>query len=89
MVDEKEDLLKLAVSEDTIDILRYLNEHGTWQYKDFTEFVDVGTLQDRINRLLKFNLITHRSEDGTEQYELTEKGRKVLQIMEDIIKLAM
>ena len=90
LVDEKEDFLKLVVSVDTIDILRYLNEHGTGQYRDFTEFVDVDTLQDRVNRLLGFNLITRDSEEepGTEQYKLTDDGRKVLQIMEEIIRIA-
>ena len=89
MVDEKEDLLKLAVSEDTIDILRYLNEHGTGQYKDFVEFVDVDALQDRVNRLLRFNLITRDSgkEPGIERYEITDNGRKVLQIIEEIMEL--
>ena len=88
MNDRKDDFLKLAVSTDTIDILRYLNEHGTGQYKDFTEFVDVATLQDRVNRLLEYNLIKHSEEEpGKEQYKLTDDGRKVLQIMEEIIKL--
>ena len=91
MVDEKEHFLRLAVSEDTIDILRYLNEHGTGQYKDFMEFVNVDTLHDRIDQLLEFDLITHHSEEepGIKQYELKDKGRKVLQIMNDIINLAM
>ncbi len=90
MVDKREDFLKLAVSECTIDILRYLNEHGTGQYKDFVEFVSVDTLRDRVNRLLGYNLIKHLEEEpGTEQYELTDDGRKVLQIMEEIIKLGV
>lgn len=88
MNDRKDDFLKLVVSIDTIDILRYLNEHGTGQYNDFMEFVDVDTLQDRANRLLEYNLITHSEEEpGTEHYKLTDDGRKVLQIMEEIIKL--
>ncbi len=90
MVDEKEHFLKLVVSEDTIDILRYLNEHGTGQYKDFTEFDSVDMLHDRVSQLLEFELITHSEEEpGTEQYEITDKGRRVLQIMNDIIRLAM
>jgi len=89
MNDRKDSFLKLVVSTDTIDILRYLNEHGTGQYKDFMEFVSVDTLQDRVNRLLEYDLITRDSEEeqGTEQYEITDDGRKVLQIMEEIIKL--
>ena len=90
MVDEKEDFLKLAVSECTIDILRYVNEHGTGQYKDFVEFDSVDTLQDRINRLLEFDLVKHSEEEpGSERYELTDEGRRVLQMMYDIIRLAI
>ncbi len=89
-IDEKEDFLKLVVSECTIDILRYLDEHGAGQYNDFTGFVNADTLQDRVNRLLEYNLMKHLEEEsGTEQYELTDNGKKVLQIMEEIIKLAV
>ena len=89
MVDKRDNFLKLVISLDTIDILRYLNEHGTGQYKDFMEFVDADTLHNRINQLLESNLIKHSEEEpGTEQYEITDKGRRVLQILEDMMKLA-
>ena len=54
------------------------------------EFVDVDTLQDRVTRFLEYNLIKHSEEEpGTEWYELTDDGRKVLQTMEEIIKLGV
>ncbi len=89
MNDRKDDFLKLVISKDTIDIPRYLSEHRTGQYKDFVEFVDVDILQHRVNRLLGYTLIKHSEEEqGTEQYKLTDDGRKVLQIMEEIIRIA-
>lgn len=90
MSDRKDDFLNLVISESTIDILGYLNKRGTGQYKDFVQHVDVTTLNDRVEQLLEFNLITHCAEKEDvekEWYEITEKGRKVLQIIEDIIKL--
>jgi len=75
----------------TIIILRYLNEHGAVQYKHFNEFVVTATLNDRLRQLLEFNLIQHnftKKDLRKEWYELTEKGKKILQIVEDIIRLA-
>ena len=90
MDDRKDDFLKLIFSKHTINILRYLNEHKTGQFKDLMEFVNAVTLYNRMKQLLHYNLITHhvdKKELRREWYELTEKGRKVLQILESIIEL--
>ncbi len=91
MNDRKDDFIKLVISEGTIDILRYLNEQGTGQYNNFMEFINVDTLHHRINQLSECNLISHHSEEepGRDWYELTDKGRRVLQILEDIMRIAM
>ncbi len=90
-VDEREEeFLKLVYSKGTIDILTYLNEHGTAQYKDLIELVNEVTLYNRVKQLLEFNLIVHhldKKDVRREWYELTEKGKRVLQILEDIKKL--
>ncbi len=90
-VDEREEeFLKLISLKGTIDILRYLNEHGTAQYKDLIELVNEVTLYNRVKQLLKFDLIIHcldKKDVRREWYEITEKGRKVLQILGTLKKL--
>jgi len=88
-IDKEEEFLKLISLKGTIDILRYLNEHGTGQYKDLMEFVNEVTLYNRVKQLLEFDLIIHhlnKKDVRKEWYELTEKGRKILQVLEDIIR---
>jgi DNA-binding HxlR family transcriptional regulator len=89
-MDEREkEFLKLITSRGTIGILRYLKEHETGQYHHFNQFIFTATLNDRLRQLLRFNLINHYFvKEGMikrkEWYEITEKGREVLQILEDI-----
>jgi DNA-binding HxlR family transcriptional regulator len=90
---DKRRILRLLSSRGTIPILRYLNEHRTAQYHQFNQFIITSTLNKRLRQLLYFNLINHYfMKEGVikrkEWYELTEKGRKVLQIAEAIIKEA-
>lgn len=62
-MDEREKrILKLVGLRGTIDILRHLEQHGTGQYKDFTQYANVPTLNTRLKQLLYFNLITHHLE---------------------------
>lgn len=62
-MDERERrLLRLVGLKCTIDILRHLDKHGTGQYKDFTQYANVPTLNTRLKQLLEFNLITHHLE---------------------------
>jgi len=90
-MDEKR-ILKLLGSRGTIPIFRYLNEHSTAQYYHFNQFIETSTLNKWLRQLLHFNLINHYfMKEGVikrkEWYELTEKGRTVLQIAEAIIKV--
>ena len=90
-MDEKreKDFLKLIGLTGTIFIFRYLNEHDSGQYKDLQEYMNTHSLNERIRSLLHFNLIEHhyvRDEKKKEWYTLTENGRKVLMLMEEMIK---
>ena len=88
-MDKEEEFLKLISLKGTIDILRYLNEHGTGQYKDLIELVNEVTLYNRVKQLLEFDLIIHhlnKKDIRKEWYVLSKKGRKILQVLEDIIR---
>jgi DNA-binding HxlR family transcriptional regulator len=86
-----EEFLRVLCLKDTIHILRHLRKHDEVQFTQFAEFVNPVTLQRRLKQLLRLNIIEHhleREDVRKEWYEFTEKGRKVLQILEDIIKVA-
>ena len=89
-LEREEDLLKLVGSKGTITILRFLNELGSAQYKHLHEFMNEHTLNERLRKLLDFNLINHYMDKKAvrkEWYEITEKGKNILKIMEDMIRL--
>jgi len=84
-------LLALLGSKDTKEILQYLRKHEKVQYTNFDLSISVPTLNKRLRMLLKFNLVEHcitKEPRRREWYEITEKGKRVLKIMEDMIRLA-
>lgn len=89
---DKEDLfLKMLGLKATKDILEFLRENGTAQYKELQQFVNTHTLNTRLRDLLDFKLVKHhlvREEVRREWYEPTEKGLKILGYLQDMIKLA-
>ena len=90
MDEEREErFLKLISSKSVRDILKYLNEHETTQHADLDAFMNTSTLNMKLNELLAFNLIKHhldKSDIRKEWYTITEKGKKILQYLEDMIK---
>ncbi len=91
-MDEKgeEDLLKMLAAQSAKQILEFLNQHGLCQYKQLEEFMNTYTLNIRLREMLIFGLVQFsfdRIETKERGYEITEKGKKVLQIAEDIKKL--
>lgn len=81
---------KVLVLKGTRDILKFLDEHGTAQYKQLESFASTYTLSTRLRDLLSFELIEHhfiKDEVRREWYEPTEKGRRVLRILEELEKL--
>ena len=89
---EEKEFLKLIGLTGTIFILRYLNEHDSGQYKDLQDYINTHSLNQRLRTLLHFNLVEHHYvRDQTkkkEWYTLTETGRKVLSLIEEMIKAA-
>lgn len=87
---KKKSLLKILGSKGTVDILQFLEKHGTAQYKDLQQFVSTHTLNARTKDLMRLGLIQHhflREEVRREWYELTELGKKVLQWLSDLEKI--
>ena len=82
--------LKLLGAKSTKQILEFLNQHGTAQYNQLMEFVNAPTLNARLRELLVFGLVSHhfeRVEKKREWYEITEKGKKVLQHLRAMVEL--
>ena len=88
MDEEKEEqFIKLITSKGARDILKYLNGHKTAQHADLDAFMNTSTLNMKLNELLAFNLIKHhldKSDIRKEWYTITEKGKKILQYLEDM-----
>jgi DNA-binding HxlR family transcriptional regulator len=92
MMDEEreEQFLKLISSRSARDILQYLNEHDTAQHADLNAFINTSTLNMKLNELLALDLITHHLDKSgirKEWYTITEKGKKILQCLENMIKI--
>lgn len=91
-MDEKreEDFLKVISLKGTRDILKYLDEHKIAQHQQLDSFINTCTLNTRLNQLLKFSLIQHhldKKDARKEWYSLTEKGKKILKHLEDMITI--
>ena len=70
--------------------LHYLNEKGEAQYTDLIQLIDVVSLNTRLKQLLHFGLVEHhleRLELRREWYTITEKGRKILNRLNEILEL--
>ena len=70
----------------TAEILKKANEKGTAKYMAFKSFASYSTLNIRLLQLTQLGLLKHnivRDEERREEwYIITEKGKKVLQILE-------
>lgn len=83
---EKEVLDKLG-KKASVDILRFVVEHGKGRYKDFQPFGSTYTINARIKDLTQLDLIQHKfvkEEVRKEWYESTERGRKVTHCLDDL-----
>ncbi|KYK32402.1 MAG: winged helix-turn-helix transcriptional regulator [Theionarchaea archaeon] len=91
-MDEKreENFLKMLGLKATKRILEFLDENGTAQYKQLQQFVNTHTLNTRMRELLDYNLVEHhlvREDVRKEWYEPTEKGKKVLHHLREMVHL--
>ncbi len=84
-------LLKILWLKGTFGILHYLADHGKSQYRDLEPLVSSYTLTHRLGQLLEYGFVEHhfeKTKTRKEWYEITEKGRKVLESMK-ILKNAV
>ena len=74
----------------TYPVLKFLNEKEEAQYGDLTHLVNVVSLNTRLRQLLHFGLIEHhleRKETRREWYTVTDKGRMILDHLNEILRL--
>ncbi|KYK32164.1 MAG: hypothetical protein AYK19_15785 [Theionarchaea archaeon DG-70-1] len=86
----KRELLALLVSKDMKKMLQYLCQQGEVQYTNFDLSISLPTFNTRLRKLLKFGLIEHciaKHPKRREWYEITERGKNVLKIMESMKRL--
>ena len=87
---KEEAFLKMLGLKATKDILDFLVDNDTAQYRQLQGFINTHTLNTRLRELLDFGLVQHhlvREEVRREWYEPTEKGRKVLQHLREMVDL--
>ena len=75
MEERDEEFLKIIGLTGTKQILEFISEHGTAQYKDFQPFVNTHTLNRRLRELLIYGFLEHhieKEEKRMEWYTLTE-----------------
>ncbi len=85
------ELLKIIGQAGTVEILEYLREHGTAQHQELNAFTNTHTLNVRLRQLIRHGLIEHNYErhiPKKEWYTITEKGKKILGYMEQIMGAA-
>ncbi len=90
MSEKARELLKIVGQTSTVEILTYLREHSTAQYRELDAFANTRTLNVRLIQLIRHGLIEHnyqRSISRKEWYTITEKGKKVLEHMEKIMEI--
>ena len=83
----KREFLALLGSKDTKEILQYLRKQGEVQYTNFDLSISLPTFNTRLRKLLKFNPVEHciaKQPKRREWYEIAERGKNVLEIMEDM-----
>jgi DNA-binding PadR family transcriptional regulator len=88
--DREIELLQLLGSKGTRGILQELSTRGKVKCTDFHVDISIPTLYTKLTKLLEFSLIEHHLEkEPTRQewYEITEKGRKILRYLEDLVEL--
>jgi DNA-binding HxlR family transcriptional regulator len=88
MEEKSEEFLNMIGSTGTKQILDFICEHSTAQYKDMRPFMNAHTLNRRLRELLIYGLLEHhikKEEKRMEWYTLTEKGKKLVKLLREII----
>ena len=90
MDERMKEFLKVLGAKGAFDVLVYLDEHEKAQYRDLMGFVNTPTLNTRLRQLLTFEIISHhleREETRKEWYELTERGKEVVNHLKAIMEM--
>ena len=88
--EKEESFFKLISLKGARDILNYLNQHSTAQHVSLNTLMSAATLNVRLIELLEFRLIEHHLEKEDvrkEWYTITEKGKRILQLLADLVKI--
>ncbi len=86
----QEALFKVIGSKGAIMILQILDKDDQMRYSDILEYTNTHTLNKRLGDLLRYGLIEHhmvREEVRKEWYEITDKGRALLEILDHMAEL--
>ncbi len=87
---KEDEFIKILGSKATRRILLFLEKEEKARYKELQEFVNTHTLNTRLKELLEHDLIQHhmvREDTRKEWYEPTERGRKVLQLLNELASM--
>jgi len=79
-------------STGAIQVLETINRTGKTQYKDLSSIkISISTLNTRLLQLMNFGLVKHftirDAKQRKEWYEITDKGKIVLEILEQLAQL--
>ena len=89
---KKRALIEVIGLTATAEILKKVNEKGTAKYIDLKSLACYSTLNKRLLQLTQLGLLKHKivrdKEQREEWYKITEKGKKVLRILEQLQKVA-
>jgi DNA-binding HxlR family transcriptional regulator len=87
MKENEEDLMKVLTSKGAMEVLRYIYQHNEFRREDLKEFCGIRTLDIRLQELSSLGLIQRleRGQNRVEGYSLTDRGKKVLQVIESLL----
>lgn len=81
---KKVHLFKFVATAKAKKILEYLNNHEKARYKDLSEVANSWTLNECLREFYAHGFITYTGKPKRKLYEITEKGRKVLECLHKI-----
>jgi DNA-binding PadR family transcriptional regulator len=84
--------LKLLGAKHTKSMLTIISEHGKTRHMVLMEFFNPTIINITLRRLIIFGLIKYtmeKIEKRREWYEITDKGKKVLQLLDTIVTVGL
>lgn len=89
MKENEEDLIKLLTSKGAMEVLEYIHQHNEFHREDMKEFCGIRTLDARLRELNSLGLIRRleKGQNRVERYSITDRGEKVLQVIESLLSI--